>query len=348
MKQMLSSALVALLLLSLCLTACTEETKPKPFTSGDYMYILMEDGTAEITRYNGTEVQVVIPHTIDGYTVSSIGKIAFDLRINLTTIFIPDSVERVETPFCYWCDNLENIVVSPNHPTFTVFDNVLFSKDEKCLIYFPEGKKAYSYQIPSGIEIIEDYAFYRCSNLFNIFIPDSVTTIGKEAFASCSNLNRINIPDRVIQIEMNPFENCVNLERITISPDHPIFAVIDNVLFSKSDKRLICYPIGKKDNSYLIPNGIRIIGSSAFFDCSSLDYIFIPNSVTSIGDEAFYRCSSLSSISIPDSVIDIGDSVFMVCPNLTLTVSRDSYAAQYCKENGLNYTYPDSLDWLNN
>ena len=44
----------------------------------------------------------------------------------------------------------------------------------------------------------------------------------------------------------------------------------------------------------------------------------------------------------------IGFGAFTGCNYLTLTVPRNSYAAQYCNENGLNYTYPDSLDWLTN
>lgn len=70
--------------------------------------------------------------------------------------------------------------------------------------------------------------------------------------------------------------------------------------------------------------------------------------VAAIRDDAFSECSSLPSVSIPDSVTAIGDRAFYGCSNLTLTVGRDSYALQYCKENALNYTYPDSLDWLNN
>ena len=38
---------------------------------------------------------------------------------------------------------------------------------------------------------------------------------------------------------------------------------------------------------------------------------------------------------------------FAGCDNLTLTVTRDSYAAQYAEKNGIPYTYPDSNDWLN-
>lgn len=45
--------------------------------SGDYRYILLEDGTAEITRYNGKTPILVIPSTLDGHSVISIGDEAF-------------------------------------------------------------------------------------------------------------------------------------------------------------------------------------------------------------------------------------------------------------------------------
>ena len=32
--------------------------------------------------------------------------------------------------------------------------------------------------------------------------------------------------------------------------------------------------------------------------------------------------------------------------NVTLTIPRDSWLVQWCKDNNLRYTYPDSLDWL--
>ena len=67
----------------------------------------------------------------------------------------------------------------------------------------------------------------------------------------------------------------------------------------------------------------------------------------SIGDAAFYGCTHLANISIPESVTVIGEEAFFWCDSLTATVDHGSYAAQYCKENGIPYTYPDSLDWLN-
>ena len=61
-----------------------------------------------------------------------------------------------------------------------------------------------------------------------------------------------------------------------------------------------------------IPNGIKKIGESAFFECKSLKNVIIPTSVTSIEGYAFSYCSSLTSIVIPDSVTSIGDGAFYV------------------------------------
>lgn len=56
---------------------------------------------------------------------------------------------------------------------------------------------------------------------------------------------------------------------------------------------------------------------------------------------------ALGGVTLPDSVTTIGEGAFAGCPaNLTLTVGRDSYAAEYASANGIMYTYPDANDWL--
>lgn len=73
----------------------------------------------------------------------------------------------------------------------------------------------------------------------------------------------------------------------------------------------------KKNAAYVeIFNGVKEIGSTAFWGCSSLTNITIPNSVTSIGDSAFNSCSSLKSITIPNSVKELGAYTFQDCINL--------------------------------
>ena len=73
----------------------------------------------------------------------------------------------------------------------------------------------------------------------------------------------------------------------------------------------------------------------------------MPDSITTIGDYMFEGCSNLTSVTIPDSVTAIGDEAFSNSGLTEIIVGRDSYAKQYCIDNGLPYTYPDANDWLN-
>ena len=88
------------------------------------------------------------------------------------------------------------------------------------------------------------------------------------------------------------------------------------VKYSKDWKRLLYAPSELK-GKYLIRNGVKVIGNSAFSGCDSLTSINIPNSVTMIGEYAFNWCKSLTSINIPNSVTTIGEGAFRCCDSLT-------------------------------
>lgn len=55
-------------------------------------------------------------------------------------------------------------------------------------------------------------------------------------------------------------------------------------------------------------------------------------------------CLRLKNITIPPAVTEIGGAAFACCTDAVLTVTRDSYAEQYAKENGFEYGYPDTED----
>ena len=83
--------------------------------------------------------------------------------------------------------------------------------------------------------------------------------------------------------------------------------------------------------------GTTIIGSNAFYKCSSLTSINIPERVTGIGNSAFNSCYSLTSISLPEGVTNIGSSSFNYCHSLTSislpegVTSIGSNAFNYCR-----------------
>ena len=98
-------------------------------------------------------------------------------------------------------------------------------------------------------------------------------------------------------------------------------------------------------SSIILPDCLTTIGIDAFCGCSFHTSITLPNSLTSIEAWAFSGCESLASITLPDSLTTIGNWAFKSCPvSLNFTAVRGSWAESWCKENGKNYTYSNSID----
>lgn len=74
-------------------------------TSADDFTVEEKDDGVEIVSYNGKDARVIIPETIDGKKVVSIGKNAFD-TIKLTAVAIPDSVTSIDENAFVGCSNL--------------------------------------------------------------------------------------------------------------------------------------------------------------------------------------------------------------------------------------------------
>ena len=121
----------------------------------------------------------------------------------------------------------------------------------------------------------------------------------------------------IMAVRGNPFADCRDEYTLSVSRSHPYLATINGVLFGKSDRKLICYPVSGTAPSYAIPDGIEIIGDEAFYGCEQLVAVTIPESVTRIGNQAFSDCENLVSITIPEGVTDIGNGAFDRCGRLT-------------------------------
>lgn len=294
-------------------------------TSGDYKYTLLEDGTAEITAYTGEDTELEVPSSLDGYAVTSIGENAFYVLYSLSSVTLPEGLTNIGANAFFCCGNLNSIT------------------------------------LPESLKSIGDQAFNGCSSLSSITLPDSIERVGNNPFFLDNVTFTISpdhpylsvtdgvlfskpdkrliyfpvtreeyvVPEGILSIGGCAFCDCMNLSSITLPEG---LTTIEEKAFADCDNL----------SSITLPEGLTSIGKLAFADCDNLSSIELPEGLASIGVRAFYNCPSLNSVSLPESVTSIGEGAFSDCDsNLTVTVPRDSYAAEYCKENGINCMYSD-------
>ena len=130
-----------------------------------------------------------IPSLPKRAVISEISKGVFNNLPNIRSIRIPASVTKIEWSF-WECKNLVEIDVSIANEHYTSIDGVLYSKDCKRLIAYPNNKGE-EYRVPIGVEIIENCAFKDCDNLKSLILPASIKKIGLNALYRCVNLQQV-------------------------------------------------------------------------------------------------------------------------------------------------------------
>ncbi|MDA7883737.1 leucine-rich repeat protein [Akkermansiaceae bacterium] len=271
------------------------------------------DGKVTITDCSETAAgELIIPDTIEGNPVTSIGIDAFAGCISLTSIIIPNSVTSIEIRAFDRCVNLTSVTIPDN---VTRIANGAF----RDCISLP------SITIPESVTSIGIRAFYNCTSLASITIPESVTSIEDNAFGFCSKLTSVTIPESVTLIGRGAFIRCSSLINISVDEGNLNYSSIDGVLFTKAQGTLLFFPSGR-EGSYSIPDGVTSINSFAFDSCL-LTEVIIPEGVTSIGIKAFQLSSQLTSIVIPEGVTSIEPETFRESTNLVSATLPSSVTA---------------------
>ena len=195
-----------------------------------------------------------------------------------------------------------------------------------------------SVEMPEGVTSIGNNAFSACRNLTSVVIPESVTNIGFAAFMACNGLTSVTIPAGVASISSTSFGACFILENIFVDEGNTVYASADGILFNKDQTTLITYPAGKKNTTYIIPEGVTNIASCAVYNCGYLTSVTIPRSVASIGDNAFDFCYNLRDISV-----DEGNEAYASVDGVLFNKERTVLVTYPAGKENTAYTIPDGV-----
>ena len=306
----MKKSIVSLIISLLPLYSYAETIEVEGFFYNIYSGSIDAEVTENPNKYSG---DIVIPETFSykgkRYKVTSIGKNAFRLCENLSSVVMPNSVTTIER--WAFCDSeMKSIILSSN-----------LSKIEQEA--FNGCKKLEEINLPEKLSIIDVSAFAYCESLKSLVIPPNVMSIGAGAFKECSGMRSITV-DKGNKV----YDSRNDCNAVILSSNNTLVVGCASTLIPKDiliiGDMAFC---GCKDlTSISIPNGVTNICKGAF-TWSGLTSVDIPNSVTRIGEFAFQSCKNIKSFTIPESVTVIDEVAFSGCDSLkTITIlGKDTY-----------------------
>ena len=276
--------------------------------------------------------------------IKTIGRISF-ANTSISKIDIPNTVTTIEDS-AFYNNELTNITIPES---VSKIGASAFIKNKKLAVVnfnasncepmdekypvFEQCMSLTSVNFGDNVKVIPAYSFKDCTELRYATLSNSVEKIGMEAFKDCSSLSFIEIPMSVKKVESKAFYKSGIYE--------PVY-----------NENMFIYYAGN-DTEYKIPDGIKVISETAFYENETLKSITIPNSVIRIDDYAFNEAKALENITIPNSVKEIGPNAFRYCvklksitlPNTITTIENETFLG--CVELK-SITLPNSVEYIGN
>lgn len=211
------------------------------------------------------------------------------LRITLPnklSVFDPEAFDGLP--------NLEALSIE-NNPFIYSSEGVIYEKETDNLLYYPSGLMGEHF-----------------------VIPDHITHINTWALAN-DHTETITLQDTTT-FEPGAFANLKGLKDIDVEGEHPLYTIVDGVVYSKDQTSLLFYPAGKEARRLTLSNTVTTIEQYAFMNQQHLEHIVIPEGVKYIFDSAFLLLPSLEKVDIASSVEVIHMGNFVQHENTLKTI----------------------------
>lgn len=281
----------------------------------------------KITKYTGSAASVVIPNTLGGKKVISIGENAFNGYNKLTSVIIPSSITTIGARAFAGCTNLKTISLPSNLTGMGsgVFrgctslegialpgSNVNFNRDtfSDCpylTVYVTKGSKTETACKKAGLDV--SYGTLKTGTIVSdgtwkakIRQSEKVAWVTEYLGDTSARYFSVTLPATikgytVAGINSDIFSNWI----------HKITSLDMHLTKIKTVPAGLCKGFDEL-TSVRFSNSTTAIGNEAFRNCTSLKAVALPSSVTSIGEFAFCA-TKLSSISLPN-IVSLGSYAF--------------------------------------
>ena len=218
----------------------------------DFEYSITQ-GEITITKYLGTNTNVVIPATIKELPVTGIGNNAFQGDENLQTIELPKGLKTIGD-WAFAESGLTKIKIPES----------VLEIGENAFINCISLERVY---LPSDLSEIKSYTFFGCCKLANVDIPRGIIRIGDWAFAY-TPFSGIDIGGTAVtEIGVGAFASCENLVSVVLP---------SNVKIVKAGAFQFC----EKLTSMVIPDEVEAVAFSAFYGVYDVIIEYQGNSYT--------------------------------------------------------------------
>jgi hypothetical protein len=255
------------------------------------------NGAITITGYTGSNGVVMIPSTIGGLPVTSVGDWAF-YASSVTNVLIPDTVSNVGDGAFFNCESLTNVTLG------------------------------------NSISNIGDWAFGFCPSLISVCCRGNTPSLGggNVFYGNLATIYYLSgatgwgpVLDGHPAVLWNPavpYNYTINSDSITLTitkyTGSDSTAIIPNSInFLPVTSIGIFAFFNCNLTSATIPNSVANISEDAFRESASLTNVTFGNGLISIGAEAFGGCSSITSLTFPSSLNNIDEYGFEGCNSLT-------------------------------